>query len=208
MGGKDIRPPMFAPPCFRRSRFSRSHGIRPAILTDRRGAVLVEFALVAAPFIALLLAILQSSLAYLAQEALESAVEVAARGIVTGQTQAADLAGGGLGMTKGQLAERFRSKGCQSLPSFLSCSRQFVDVKSVAAGGSLPTTGASPLTFDAGTGKFTDLSYDVGSQGSLVTVRFIYLWPLPIAPAADLSPLSSKPTVLVATSVSKTEAYL
>lgn len=206
MGGKDIRPPMFAP-CFRRSRFSRSHGIRPAILTDRRGRCW-SGRTGRGPFIALLLAILQSSLAYLAQEALESAVEVAARGIVTGQTQAADLAGGGLGMTKGQLAERFRSKGCQSLPSFLSCSRLFVDVKSVAAGGSLPTTGASPLTFDAGTGKFTDLSYDVGSQGSLVTVRFIYLWPLPIAPAADLSPLSSKPTVLVATSVSKTEAYL
>lgn len=203
MGGKDIRPPMFASLPSRRRR-----GARPAVLTDRRGAVLVEFALVAAPFIALLLAILQSSLAYLAQEALESAVEIAARSIVTGQTQAADLAGGGQGMSKGQLAERFRSKGCQALPSFLSCSRLFVDVQSVAAGSSLPTTGPSPLKFDAGTGKFTDLSYDVGSQGSLVTVRFIYLWPLPIAPAADLSPLSNKPTVLVATSVSKTEAYL
>ncbi len=201
MGGKDIRLPMFIFPPARR------HGARPAILTDRRGAVLVEFALVAAPFIALLLAILQSSLAYLAQEALESAVEVAARGIVTGQTQAADLQGSGTGMTKAQLAERFRSKGCQSLPSFLSCSRLFVDVQSVAAGTAVPTSGPPPLTFDA-TGKPINPSYDTGSQGSLVTVRFIYLWPLPIAPAADLSPLSGEPTVLVATSVSKTEAYL
>lgn len=203
MGGKDIRLPMFASLPFRRLRPAR-----PAILTDRRGAVLVEFALVAAPFIALLLAILQSSLAYLAQEALESAVETAARGIVTGQTQAADLAGLGKGMTKAQLAERFRSKGCQALPGFLSCARLFVDVKSVAAGTAIPTNGSLPLTFDAGTGKFTDLSYDVGSQGSLVTVRFIYLWPMPVAPAADLSPLSGGPTILVATSVSKTEAYL
>lgn len=188
---------------------SRHSGdVPPVLRTDRRGAVIVEFALVAAPFIALLLAILQSSLAYLAQEALESAVEVAARGIVTGQVQAADLEGLGDGMTKAQLAERFRSKGCQSLPSFLSCSRLFVDVQSVAAGATIPTGGTGPLNFDAAARKFTDLSYDVGSQGSLVTVRFIYLWPMPIAPAADLSPLSSKPTILIATSVSKTEAYL
>lgn len=188
---------------------SRHSGdVTPMLRTDRRGAVIVEFALVAAPFIALLLAILQSSLAYLAQEALESAVEVAARGIVTGQTQAADLQGLGTGLTKAQLAERFRSKGCQSLPSFLSCSRLFVDVQSVAAGATIPTGGMGALNFDAVTRKFTDLSYDVGSQGSLVTVRFIYLWPMPIAPAADLSPLSSKPTILIATSVSKTEAYL
>ncbi|GAA3261122.1 hypothetical protein GCM10020258_24170 [Sphingomonas yabuuchiae] len=79
--------------------------------------MIVEFALVAAPFIALLLAILQSSLAYLAQEALESAVEVAARGIVTGQVQAADLEGLGDGMTKAQLAERFRSKGASRCPA-------------------------------------------------------------------------------------------
>lgn len=188
---------------------SRHSGdVTPMLRTDRRGAVVVEFALVAAPFIALLLAILQSSLAYLAQEALESAVEVAARGIVTGQTQAADLQGLGTGLTKAQLAERFRSKGCQSLPSFLSCSRLFVDVQSVAAGATIPTGGMGALNFDAVTRKFTDLSYDVGSQGSLVTVRFIYLWPMPIAPAADLSPLSGKPTILIATSVSKTEAYL
>ncbi|KTW00587.1 pilus assembly protein TadE [Sphingomonas yabuuchiae] len=188
---------------------SRHSGdVTPMLRTDRRGAVIVEFALVAAPFIALLLAILQSSLAYLAQEALESAVEVAARGIVTGQTQAADLHGLGTGLTKAQLAERFRSKGCQSLPSFLSCSRLFVDVQSVAAGATIPIGGMGALNFDAVTRKFTDLSYDVGSQGSLVTVRFIYLWPMPIAPAADLSPLSGKPTILIATSVSKTEAYL
>ncbi|MGE7206923.1 TadE/TadG family type IV pilus assembly protein [Sphingomonas sp. NPDC019816] len=191
---------MFAPSLPR-----RRDGIRLALLPDRRGAVLVEFALIAAPFLALMFAILQTSLAYLAQEALETAVEVAARGIVTGQTQAADVAGKSTGMTRAQLAERFRTRGCQALPSFLSCSRLFVDVTSTSVGA--VANGAPPLTFD-GAGKITNLSYDTGSQGALVTVRFIYLWPMPIAPTATMSPLGKSPTILIATSVSKTEAYL
>jgi len=184
----------------------RRSGHRTSILADRRGAAIVEFALVATPFIALLLAILQTSLAYLAQETLESAVEGAARGVVTGQTQASDIQGSGAGMTKAQLAERFRKNGCAALPSFMSCSRLYVDVKSATTGAGLGGH-AMTLTFDAKGKPTNSFSYDLGAQGSLVMIRFIYLWPMQIAPTADLKARGTGQTVLMATSVSKSEAY-
>ncbi|WP_454279097.1 TadE/TadG family type IV pilus assembly protein [Sphingomonas sp. Marseille-Q8236] len=184
----------------------RRSGPSRSILFDSRGATIVEFALVATPFIALLLAIMQASLAYLAQEALESAVEVAARSVITGQAQAGDIQGSGTGMTQAQLAERFRRNGCAALPSFMSCARLYVDVKSAATGTALGSNAMS-LTFDANGKPTNSFSYDLGEQGALVMVRFIYLWPMRVAPNADLTGKGSGQTVLMATSVSKSEAY-
>ena len=183
----------------------RACGRRP-ILSYRRGATIVEFALVATPFLLLLIAIIQTSLAYLAQEALESAVQVAARGVVTGQAQASDVKGSSTGMTSAQLAERFRINGCAALPSFMSCSRLYVDVKSAATGAGLGSN-AMPLTFD-GNGKPSNaFSYDLGTQGSMVMIRFIYLWPMRVAPTAGTKAGSTGQTVLMATSVAKSEVY-
>lgn len=52
-------------------------------MKDCRGATAVEFALVAAPFIA----ILQTFLVFFAQELLEAVVQQSSRQILTGQTQ-------------------------------------------------------------------------------------------------------------------------
>lgn len=190
-------------PC-RHSR--RRPGTRRSILTDRRGSALVEFALVATPFLALMLAILQTSLAYFAQEALESAAEVSARSIVTGQAQASDILSSARGLTQAQLAERFRKEACAGLPVFMSCSRLYVDVRSASNSAALGGH-AVPLTFDIA-GKLTNaFSYDLGGQGALVMVRFIYLWPMQVAPTADLKAAGTGQTVLMATSVSKSEAF-
>lgn len=186
------------PPSLRRARARRS------VLSDRRGAAIVEFALVAAPFLALLLAILQTSLAYLAQESLETAVEVAARGIVTGQTQSADIKSLAQGMTQAQLAERFRKSGCAQLPIFLSCSRLYVDVKSAPGGGL--AIAPLDLRLDANGKLSAPLSYSLGEQGAVVIVRFVYVWPMRITPQPDLSG-NAGPSILMATSVSKSEPY-
>ncbi|MFE8585289.1 TadE/TadG family type IV pilus assembly protein [Sphingomonas sp. NCPPB 2930] len=186
------------PPSLRRARARRS------ILSDRRGAAIVEFALVAAPFLALLLAILQTSLAYLAQESLETAVEVAARGIVTGQTQSADIKSLAQGMTQAQLAERFRKSGCAQLPIFLSCSRLYVDVKSAPGGGL--AIAPLDLRLDANGKLSAPLSYSLGEQGAVVIVRFVYVWPMRITPQPDLSGNAGS-SILMATSVSKSEPY-
>jgi len=186
------------PPSLRRARARRS------VLSDRRGAAIVQFALVAAPFLALLLAILQTSLAYLAQESLETAVEVAARGIVTGQTQSADIKSLAQGMTQAQLAERFRKSGCAQLPIFLSCSRLYVDVKSAPGGGL--AIAPLDLRLDANGKLSAPLSYSLGEQGAVVIVRFVYVWPMRITPQPDLSGNAGS-SILMATSVSKSEPY-
>src|SRR5581483_4308407 len=52
---------------------------------DCRGGPIMEFALVAAPMVALMIATLETAFTYFAQDALETAAETAARSIMTGQ---------------------------------------------------------------------------------------------------------------------------
>ncbi|WP_426260047.1 TadE/TadG family type IV pilus assembly protein [Sphingomonas sp. DC1100-1] len=74
------------PPTIPRARARRPAHRAPAahrgaarLLRDARGATIVEFAIVAVPFVALMLAVAVTSLAYFVQETLETAVERAAR---------------------------------------------------------------------------------------------------------------------------------
>jgi Flp pilus assembly protein TadG len=56
-----------------------------------KGATAVEFALVATPFIALLVAILQTVLVFFAQRVLDEVTEEASRYIMTGQAQTGSI---------------------------------------------------------------------------------------------------------------------
>ncbi len=59
-----------------------------------KGATAVEFALVAAPFIALLMALVQTGLVFFAERVLDETVEEASRIIMTGQAQSGGLNSG------------------------------------------------------------------------------------------------------------------
>src|ERR1700681_67978 len=59
------------------------------------GAAALEFAIVAAPFIALILAILQTTLAFFAGQVLESAVADSSRQILTGTAQTTSMSQSG-----------------------------------------------------------------------------------------------------------------
>jgi Flp pilus assembly protein TadG len=65
-----------------------------------RGASAVEFALIAAPFLALLVAILQTALVFFAGRVLDETTEQASRYILTGQAQTS-------GMTQSQWPTTF-----------------------------------------------------------------------------------------------------
>ena len=58
-----------------------------AFFRCRKGATAVEFALVAAPFLALLVGILQSALVFFASRVLDEVTEEASRNLMTGQAQ-------------------------------------------------------------------------------------------------------------------------
>src|SRR5215475_1812126 len=83
------------------------------------GAVAVEFGLVAAPFLALLFAILETALVFFAGQTLETVASDSARLIMTGQAQ-------NQGMTSGQ----FSTAVCNKVVAMFNCANMMIDVQS------------------------------------------------------------------------------
>ncbi|MDR3455303.1 MAG: TadE/TadG family type IV pilus assembly protein, partial [Rhodoferax sp.] len=135
-----------------------------ALRCDRSGAAAIEFALIMPAFIALLVAILQTALTYMAQEGLETAAEAGARLLLTGQAQSFQSTSvSNPGMTGAQFQQAicgtltYTPSGSSSavafgngslLPPFLSCS-QLTAV--VTTAGSFGSTSASSFSTTANT---------------------------------------------------------
>lgn len=163
---------------------------------DQSGSSVVEFAMVAAPFAALLLAIGQTSLVFFAQQNLETSGQKVARQLTTGAVQKA-------GLTKAQ----FDSLVCSKLPPFMDCANLMTDLRVVnnfaAADTSMPT-----ITYD-GTGKVNNTwNYQPGNPGDILVLRVMYVWRVSNAPLGfDLSTMGAGKRLMVATSVFKSEPY-
>ena len=149
----------------RRSRFG-------ALIGDSRGATAVEFALIAAPFLALIAGLVQVFLIFFAQSVLENAVRASARQILTGQVQTADAS---LSATAAQTA--FHQTVCNNANVLFTCAGLMVDVE-VANNWSSANTAMPALTYD-GSGNVTNTwQFNPGNAGDIVVVRVIYLWPV------------------------------
>lgn len=139
-------------------------------LTDRNGATAVEFGLVAAPFIALLVGIVQTFAILFASQLLETVVTQSSRLILTGQAQAANTTQSG-----------FSSLVCQQVTTVFDCTKLMIDVQTVGS-FSTTSTGAPILTFNA-QGQVTNTwQYNPGGPGQIVVVRVMYLWPVFLGP--------------------------
>lgn len=190
---------------------------------DSRGTAALEFAFVGPMLIAMLLAILYTSLVCLAQQMLETAAADAGRLLLTGAAQTATL-NGHTGMT----ASDFQNVICNGatgtsadgtsfsipklLPPLLSCSSLTVNVKTVS--GYDVSNGAAPtFTYDKnGVLTSTGTGYNPSSGGSgqskIVVLQLIYLWPT-IKGVMGLN-LDNQPNanrMLVATTAFTTENY-
>lgn len=141
-----------------------------AFAADSKGATAVEFALVAAPFLALVIALLQTFLVFFAQELLESVVRQSARLIMTGQVQAQQMS---------QAA--FKQKVCDQIVIFFNCSGIMVDVQ-VANAWTSANTSMPPLSYNA-QGQVTNVwQYNPGTAGDIVVLRVTYVWPVMLGP--------------------------
>jgi len=160
------------------------------------GAAALEFALVAAPFIALMLAVLQTVLAFFAGQVLESAVADASREILTGQAQ-----------TSNMTQQGFAQAVCNKVQTLFSCAGLMVDVQT-AASFSAANTGQPTLTYD-GSGNVTNAwQYNPGTPGDIVVVRVMYLWPVVVGPLSlNLSSQQGNKLLLMSTAVFKNEPY-
>lgn len=141
-----------------------------AFLGDKKAATAVEFGLVAAPFIALVVGIIQTFLVFFGQELLEAVVQQSSRLILTGQVQAASMDQG-----------TFAKKVCAQVVIIFDCSKLMIDVAPYssfsAANTSMPT-----LTFDAQGNATNTWQYNPGNPGDVVVMRLMYQWPVFMGP--------------------------
>lgn len=174
---------------FRRSR--RSFAAR------EDGTAALEFAIVAAPFIALLVAGLQSALAFFAGQVLESAVADSGRSILTGAAQNGNLD-----------QNQFAQLVCTKVQALFSCPDLMIDVQT-ATTFSAANTAMPALTFN-GAGQVNNAwAYNPGNPGDIVVVRVMYLWPTFLGPLGfSLSNQTNGSLLLMATAVFKNEPYI
>jgi Flp pilus assembly protein TadG len=148
----------------RRNRFG-------AFIRDRKGATVVEFALIALPFFALIAGLIQVFLLFFAQSVLENAVRASARQILTGQVQTADAS-----LSSAAALAAFHQTVCNNADVLLTCTGLMVDVE-VANNWSSANTGIPVLTYDSNGNVNNTWQFNPGNAGDIVVVRVIYLWP-------------------------------
>lgn len=162
-------------------------------LACARAATAVEFALVAAPFFALLIAVLQTALVFLAQEVLQTATTEAARLVMTGQAQTQNLS-----------ASQFQQDVCGFTSALFTCSNIYVNVQTFSSFSGM--TQMSPLK--SGQFQSTDMSYSTGGPGDIVLLQVFYQWPIVLGPLGfNLSNMSGNNRLLVGTAVFRNEPY-
>jgi Flp pilus assembly protein TadG len=142
---------------------------------DESGVTAIEFAIVAMPFVLLLLGIMWVSLFYFANFTLENAVWQAARAIRTGQVQQSQGAFSGA-TTNEDRKQAFKQALCAKAPTFFDCnSKAVVIVQSNAnfAGIAEPNCTANGTLIDQSAAAF-----DTGGSSSVVLVTVCYPWEL------------------------------
>jgi Flp pilus assembly protein TadG len=202
---------------------------RGAIWRDQTAGAAIEFALLAPAFIALLLAITNTLLIYLAQAALETGAESAARLLLTGQAQTFQSYNGSTVQT-GMTAAQFTAAICGTLtykasanagttttfgngsllPPLLSCSNLYVNV---APAASFANASTSPVALGLdGNGAITGTSFSTSTGGAtqnqILVVQLLYVWPTVTGPLGlNLGNTAANNRILTAVEVIDTETY-
>jgi len=161
---------------------------------NQSGAAAVEFALVAAPFIAMLFAIIETAIVFFAGQVLETAVQDSARMIMTGQAQ-----NGGFSQAQ------FKTQVCSHIVAMLDCNNGVqVDVRKFSSFNNV----ALPSPVDANGNYTPNVSYNPGGPGDIVVVRLFYLWPVIVSPLGfNLADVNGGKRLIVATAAFRNEPY-
>jgi len=158
------------------------------------GSAAVEFGLVAAPFLAMLFAIMETAMIFFAGQTLETAASDAARLILTGQAQ-----------TQGLTQATFKDAVCAKIFGLFDCKDGiYVDVKKYSTFASVDLS--KPV--DSNGNLKTDFTYQPGGPCEIVVVRLLYQFPVYVSLLGfNLSDMSGGKRLLVATSVFRNEPY-
>jgi Flp pilus assembly protein TadG len=165
-----------------------AHRLR--LLQREDGTAAVEFGLVAAPFFALLFAIMETALVFFASQTLETAAADSARLILTGQAQNYDEGA-------------FKTAVCARIHGLFDCINGInVDVRKYASFASADLT--KPVDANGNVVK----NYQTTGPCDIVVARLIYQFPVYVSLLGfDLADMSGGKRLVVATSVFRNEPY-
>lgn len=163
---------------------------------NERGATAVEFALIAGPFLLLIVALVETAVLHLTSLNLENSLKEATRLIRTGQAQVANLD-----------ASQFRAKVCENVYLIKNCTTNanlLVDIRSFDNFGA----GAVPDMFDDEGDWTEDPSYTPGAGLKVVIARAYYkIDLLTQIPGIGLANIDYRYRMLDAVSVFRNEPF-
>ena len=175
------------------SRRRQTPGARRAFTRCTQGGAAVEFALIATPFIGLLLAIVQTGLVFFAGQVLQASTAQAARQIMTGQAQA-----------QGTTASQFQQAVCTNAGGLFNCGALSVNVQTFTSFSSISRLNPA----QGGAINPALLSFQPGIAGNIELVQVYYPWPVgPNIFGVNLANLGGNSSLLIATSVFRNEPY-
>jgi Flp pilus assembly protein TadG len=158
------------------------------------GSSAVEFGFVAIPFLALVFAILETAMVFLANQTMETAVADASRLIMTGQAKAGNFD-----------KAKFKEEICKRIVALFDCPGGIeVDVQTYQNFASANTS--KPLDAD---GKLkTNFVYQPGCPGEIVVVRAMYLYPVYVSLLGfNLSDMAGNKRLLISTAAFRNEPF-
>ena len=160
------------------------------------GMTTVEFGLVALPFLALLFAILETTMIFFASQTLETAVADSARLVLTGQAQ-----------SQGFAPSDFRTAVCARVHGLIDCQNGLqIDVRTYS---SFSAINNAPPVDSHGNLQTSSFGYTPGSACEIVVVRLMYQWPVYISMLGldKLANLNGSMRLLMATAAFRNEPY-
>jgi Flp pilus assembly protein TadG len=165
------------------------------MLREQGGAAAVEFAMVAAPFLAMIFAIMETAIVFFAGQALETAGADSARLIMTGQAQ-----------TSGMDQAKFKEAVCARIYGLFDCAGGlYVDVKSYPSFAAVNVGKPIDSSGNFQTGTF---GYTPGCPGDIVVVRLMYQWPVYVSLLGlNLSDTTGSKRLLMSTVAFRNEPY-
>jgi len=177
----------------RKSRFFSAPKIIKRFKSDEEGVTVIEFAMLALPFFALLMALIETSLMFFAGQVLESSVDDVARMIRTGQ------------LDQSLTEEQLRDEICDSAALLFDCNGINIDMQVVATYADL---GDSPEP-EGGAIDPADFTFTAAGPQQIVMVTVMTEWPVFTNYLQSyFSELSNGNAVLNAVAVFRTEPYL
>jgi Flp pilus assembly protein TadG len=164
------------------------------MVRQQDGAAAVEFGLVAAPFLALIFAIMETAVVFFAGQALETAVADSSRLIMTGQAQ-----------TQSFSAASFKNAVCAKIFGLFDCQNGvYVDVKTFTSFQNV----SMPSPIDASGNFQSNFSYQPGGPGDIVVVRLFYQYPVYVSLLGfNLANVNGGKRLLAATAAFRNEPY-